>query len=107
MWLDNFDLNKTAIITRKTITNDGMGGVMETTSTIATVPCAVWQQGASEQIANDRIKNPSTHTIVIKPLSTIRADDTITIGTDVFRIVRPDNVLGYDDIMVIGAELNG
>lgn len=106
-WTDNFDLNKTATIKRETLTNDGMGGISKSTSVFKTVKCAIWMLSASERIQNDRLRNPSTHKIVIAPIDGIQNNDRITVDSDTFRITRPDNVREFGELQIIEAELIG
>jgi|WetSurMetagenome_2_1015567.scaffolds.fasta_scaffold02423_12 hypothetical protein len=106
-WTGNFTLNFTASLYHVTITNDGMGGVTETKVLYATVPCAFWQLGASEMLANDRIKNPTTHKMACKPVSGTLGSDLVKINGVEYRIAKSDNILGYNDLQTIDMYLEG
>ena len=106
-YVNNFDLNFTASLYHVTETPDGYGGIAKTRTLYAVIKCAFWQQSAGEQLISDRIHNPSTHTIFIKPRTDILATDEIIIDGVTYTIDRPDNIMGTNEAMTIGLTQNG
>jgi len=105
MWMDNFDLNKTALVYSRTNTPDGYGGVTTTNTLVATVKCAFWQKSAVEMFLSDRISNASSHIMACKPNSNITAKSIIIIDSVTYKVSNPDDVLAWGDIMTIGLEV--
>jgi hypothetical protein len=105
MWIDNFDLNSTASIYSRTYVKDGMGGGSYTETLRATIQCAIWQASASEQFVADRLNDTSTHKLACAPNTSFQADDIVKVNSQTYKVTRPDDVLDYGDLMVIGLEL--
>lgn len=104
-WIDNFDLNSTATIYQITNTSDGKGEITKARTSRGTISCAVWQAGANETILGDKIKNISTHVLACEPDSAFISADEIDIGSDTYKVHRPDDILAEDNLMIIGLEL--
>lgn len=106
-FIDNFDLNTTATIKRITYVSDGMGGNIQTTSTVEKITCAFWQTGSYEKFHGDRVHNPGSYTLVCNPSTKYLASDKVIIRSSTYTINQPDNVLDNNDVMIIGCELAG
>ena len=105
MFIDNFDLNTKATVKRITSVSDGMGGYTETTTTVANLKGAFWQNSAAEQLLSDKVSNVSGWSFACKPNDSILASDLIVIANDTYRVDKPNNVLAENEIMVIGLNL--
>jgi hypothetical protein len=108
MWLDNWNLNRTCSIYRRTIVKNGKGGSSYSLTTLAlNEPCQIWQASAIEQLVHDQIKNPAQFVCVLEPSTEYRATDILVSDGTTYKITKPDNVLNEGDIMVIGLAING
>lgn len=86
---------------------DGMGGGSFTNTLLDTISCAVWQNSANEQLVNDRLKNPSTHTLACAPSTKFAADNIAVIAGITYKLTKPNDILGKDELMTIGIFLDG
>jgi len=107
MWMDNFaDMMKdTALIYSKVWVPDGKAGGSYTDTLIATIKGALWQKSAAEQYLSARISNTSSYTFACKPNSNFTATDKIVISGVTYRISKPDDIMSFGDIMIIGLEV--
>ena len=97
-------MTKTAYVYSRSSTADGMGGHTYTNTLVASVPCAIWQTMASDQISSGTVLNPYTWTMACKPDSRFAADNIVIVDGVEYRIVRPDDVMSEGDIMVLQLE---
>jgi len=104
-WIDNFDLNFEASVYQRAWVPDGMGGGSYTETLRSTFRCALWQASAREQLFADRVHDKSTHKLACKPDARFEADDIVKVGGVEYKMGRPDDVLGNNEIMVINLEL--
>ena len=104
-YINYFDLNKTATVTRITNVPDGMGGQTKTTSTVLSMKCAFWQNSAVEQLLSDRVSNVSSHTLFCKPTTVVLQSDKITVDSKEYKISTPNNILGRNEAMTIGLDI--
>ena len=110
-WLNDFDCE---MITNVKIT--GLGAITGQDSTgqptygTGTVKynsnAAVWMLNATEILANDKINNPSSHSVVLDPvnvLAELADSDTcvITINgrEENFKMNTPDNIMGMGELI--------
>jgi len=107
MYIDNFDLNKTCSIIRKTMVKN-MGTVTYTCSTIVSdEPCAIWIASANEQLIHDRLHNPAQFICALSPSTLYEATDKLVSNGTTYRMSKPDDILGLGDIMTIGLSIDG
>ena len=110
-WLDDFDCE---MITNVKIT--GLGDIINFDSAGHPIygagvvkyddDAAVWQLSANEILANDKINNPSTHSVVLDPaklISDVEDSDTCQIvingRLENFKMYTPNDILGLGDLM--------
>ena len=104
---DNFNLNSTASIYRRTLVSDGYGGSSYSSTLVASVSCAVWIISASERIQNERVHNATSHRMVCEPSTSFQGDDYAVIGSDTYKMTAPDDILRRGELMQIDLELKG
>jgi hypothetical protein len=102
-------LNLTTVtVNRESITDDGMGGtVTSTTSTILSLS-AIYQSGSGNRWMSDRITRASTHVLACEPSAYVWTQDdrTVSYGGATYKIIgRPDDVFNKGEIMVIPLEV--
>ena len=110
-WLDDFDCE---MVTNVKITGLGtMTGQDSTGNPIYSAgvvkyneKAGVWMLSAKEVLANDKINNPSTHTIVLDPAKVIgklidsdTCEITINGNAEQFKMYTPDDLLGIGDLL--------
>lgn len=110
-WLDDFDCE---MLTNVKIT--GIGDIIDFDSggqpiygagaTKYNDNAAVWMLSATEVLANDKINNPSTHTVVLDPAKVTGAlidSDTCEITLNgistQFKMYTPNNILGMGEVL--------
>lgn len=81
------DLNKMVEIQAPTKVPDGMGGFVNSYSTLCTVFCAIWPTSATEIIAANAISMVVTHRLRMRYRSGLKASYRIKYGTKFFNIV--------------------
>lgn len=118
-WLEDFDdeiITNVKITGRGTMTGQGSDG--QPTYGAGTVKynedAAVWMLSDTEILANDKINNPSTHSIVLDPAKvTGTLDDTdsceITLNGILtqFKMYTPNDILGMGDVLQFTAIRKG
>jgi hypothetical protein len=110
-WLEDFDcemITNVKITSIGEITNFDSAGQPIYGSAVVKYNdgAAVWQLSSSEVLANDKINNPSTHSVVLDPAKvtgTLTDQDTceITINgkAEQFKMYTPDNIMGLGDMV--------
>ena len=110
-WLDDFDEEQVVnvkISALGAITGFDSGGQPEyAASTIKyDDDAAVWQLNATEVLANDKINNPSTHSIVLDPekvTGTLIDSDSCEITLNgvltQFKMYTPNDILGMGEVL--------
>jgi len=99
-----------ATVLRETISEDGMGGIIATTSSVSIVLSAIWSAAGSfnRRFLSDKLAMVCSHILVTEPAlySWSSADKYVTSGGKRFTIMgMADDVMGYGEILVIGLEL--
>jgi hypothetical protein len=97
----------------KTIsTQDGMGGVVDTSYITTLAACALWQNGANNRLSSDKNMKDSTHTLCFEYGAYTFGDktgltsqqtlvETVKYKNDIYKIVGfPDNVMNKDKIVM-------
>lgn len=81
----------TAVITRRTLTSDGMGGFTETWAAAGTVTCRVWpaQESGAERLIADRITEADAWVLTLPYGTDVLADDRISADGRTFEVVAP------------------
>lgn len=79
----------TAVISRKTLTADGMGGFTETWAAAGTVSCRVWPatESGAESLLADRITESDAWVITLPYATDITAKDRIVADGRTFEVV--------------------
>lgn len=79
----------TAVISRKTLTADGMGGFTETWSAAGTVSCRVWpaRESGAESLIADRITEADAWVITVPYATDVTAKDRIVADGRTFEVV--------------------
>jgi hypothetical protein len=110
-WLDDYDcemITNVKITGLGAVTGQGADGqpVYEPGVVKYNNDAAVWMLTASEVLANDKINNPSTHSIVLDPAKvtgTLIDSDTceITLNGIVtqFKMYTPNDIIGMGEVM--------
>jgi hypothetical protein len=95
-------------IVRVSTTDDGMGGVATTTSTVTTInKCAIFQNNSGKSFLSDRVSAKSSDVLILLPsiYSWSKDDQQIVNGSKIYNIVGiPDDVMGKGEIEVVGLE---
>ena len=110
-WLDDFDeemLVNVKISTLGAMTGTDAGGqpIYAVGAVKYNDDAAVWQLNATEILANDKINNPSTHSIVLDPAKvtgTLIDSDTCEITLNgiltQFKMYTPNDILGLGEVL--------
>ena len=79
----------TAVISRKTLTADGMGGFTETWAAAGTVTCRVWpaSESGAESLIADRITESDAWVITVPYATDITAKDRVVADGRTFEVV--------------------
>ena len=79
----------TAVVSRKTLTADGMGGFTETWSAAGTVSCRVWpaRESGAESLIADRITEADAWVITVPYATDVTAKDRIVADGRTFEVV--------------------
>jgi len=103
------NLKNKVSVTRETVTNDGMGGMVATTVSTILSRAAIWQTGASSPYISDQVLALSSHILACLPGDDILYTDGVTYNSRTFEIVgHPENVQERDRIKVVALkEVNG
>ena len=110
-WLDDFDcetITNVKITGRGAMTGQDSAG--QPTYAAGTVKynedAAVWMLSATEVLANDKINNPSTHSIVLDPAKvtgTLIDSDTCEITLNgiltQFKMYTPNDIMGMGEVL--------
>ena len=110
-WLEDFDeemLTNVKITSRGAMTGQDSAG--QPTYAAGTVKyneaAAVWMLSAREILANDKINNPSTHSIVLDPAKvtgTLIDSDTCEITLNgiltQFKMYTPNDIMGMGEVL--------
>ena len=104
-WMNLFDLNDVCTIKRVVYINDSYCNISTQWSTIASnEPCAFWQTAGNEIVVGDRIVNPISAQLAIKPSTEYRPTDHIVVRGSTYTVGNPHNVANEDAIMVFNLE---
>lgn len=110
-WLDDFDCE---VITNVKIS--GLGDIIDFDSAGQPIydtsdikyndDAAVWMLSSSEILANDKINNPSTHSIVLDPakvsgklIDSDVCEITLNGIVEQFKMYTPNDILGLGDLL--------
>lgn len=79
----------TAVISRKTLTTDGMGGFTETWAASGTVTCRVWPatESGAESLIADRITESDAWVITVPYATDVTAKDRVVADGRTFEVV--------------------
>ena len=79
----------TAVISRKTLASDGMGGFTETWAASGTVTCRVWPatESGAESLIADRITESDAWVITVPYATDITAKDRVVADGRTFEVV--------------------
>lgn len=79
----------TAVISRKTLTADGMGGFTETWAASGTVTCRVWpaRESGAESLIADRITESDAWVITVPYATDVAAEDRVVADGRTFEVV--------------------
>lgn len=110
-WLDDFEeemLTNVKISALGAITGFDAGGqpIYAASTVKYDDNAAVWQLSATEVLANDKINNPSTHSIILDPAKvtgTLIDSDTCEITLNgiltQFKMYTPNDILGMGEVL--------
>lgn len=110
-WLDDFEeemLTNVKISALGAITGFDAGGQPIYAASVVKYndDAAVWQLSATEVLANDKINNPSTHSIILDPAKvtgTLIDSDTCEITLNgiltQFKMYTPNDILGMGEVL--------
>lgn len=99
---------KNVEVGRITRTTDDMGGSTSSTSLSLLKSAIIYQTGGRNAFLSDRMNSKATHFLVTEPnfYDWNKDDFCVVNGDHVYNIVSPpDNVMGYNEIMVVGLEV--
>ena len=103
-------------VVRETTTNDGMGGVTTTTQSTLIPAAMIYQAGMNTtrfmagnttRFMADKMTDNSTHILVLEPQSySFTIDDKKVTHAGRTFLIRgtPENIMEYDEIMVVPLE---
>lgn len=81
----------TAVITRRTLASDGMGGFTETWAAAGTVTCRVWpaSESGAESLIAERITEGDAWILTLPYATDVLAKDRIAADGRTFEVVAP------------------
>lgn len=80
-------LNTSLVVKRPTLTSDGMGGYVETLTTVATESAKVDQATANERQVAAQWQSAHTHNVYFAPTANVRRGDELLWGDRTFRVL--------------------
>jgi head-tail adaptor len=82
-------LPDTAQVQRTTRTSDGMGGTIDTWTTVATVACRVSPSNTTptEQVVAARVHDRVLWTLTLPAGTNVRSDDRVLVGSRTFEVL--------------------
>lgn len=81
-------MTNTALVKRRSLASDSMGGVTETWSTVATVACRVSSiTGKDQAMLGGRIVEGATLRVTVPALTTVQMYDRLYVGSRQFEVL--------------------
>lgn len=91
---------------RNTLTN--VGGVpTDSWADVATFECLFWRGAAAEARVSERFRNITDAAIAVYPGTDIEEDDIIHVEGEKYKALAPDNIVGFDEVVIVALGVFG